>query len=196
MSYILDALKKSDEERRREQGPTLQTVYRRRPQSQRSSWPLIVMTAVLVMLAAGVGVYLGYLGLWQQTEQLPKAPLTANQPHFAGQTPLDESRAGEQATALTSQTAPKKPLAPISESLTVLPYAQLPDQARNALPAMAFSFHVYSDNPARRTIIINGRRVKEGAEVEAGLRLLEITQSGVIFSWRGYAFSIDVVEAW
>ena len=68
---------------------------------------------------------------------------------------------------------------------------------RAEVPGLTFSFHVYSDTPVRRTIIINGRRVREGEWVEKQLLLEEITPKGVILIWNGlHRFSIDVVDGW
>ncbi len=56
---------------------------------------------------------------------------------------------------------------------------------------------MYSANVDRRTIIINKRRVKEGAVVSEGLTLIEITEKGVVLDWKKrYRFMIDVVENW
>jgi general secretion pathway protein B len=73
---------------------------------------------------------------------------------------------------------------------------ELPDDVRNNLPAMTFSFHVYSTNPQQRTIIINNRRMREGEEISAGVQLQEITEDGVILGYQQYRVHISVLSGW
>jgi len=73
---------------------------------------------------------------------------------------------------------------------------ELPDEVRNNLPAMTFSFHVYSLNPQQRTIIINNRRMREGDEVSAGVQLQEITEDGVILGYEQHRIHISVLSGW
>ena len=61
---------------------------------------------------------------------------------------------------------------------------------------MTYSFHVYSDNPEDRTIIINGRRMREGGRVATGLRLEEITEQGVVLDFEGDLIYVPVVDGW
>ena len=89
-----------------------------------------------------------------------------------------------------SQTAPTEPKAPLKE------IADLPQAVRNELPAMTFSFHVYSPDPQKRTIIINNRRLREGDEVGTGVDLQEITEDGVILAIPGYRVHVGVLAAW
>jgi general secretion pathway protein B len=73
---------------------------------------------------------------------------------------------------------------------------ELPDDVRNNLPAMTFSFHVYSENPQQRTIIINNRRMREGDEVSAGLQLQQITDDGVVLLFTAHRIHIGVLSGW
>jgi general secretion pathway protein B len=73
---------------------------------------------------------------------------------------------------------------------------ELPEEVRNNLPAMTFSFHVYSANPQQRTIIINNRRMREGEEVNAGLVLQQITEDGVILQYLQHRIHISVLSGW
>ncbi|NND40125.1 MAG: general secretion pathway protein GspB, partial [Pseudomonadales bacterium] len=73
---------------------------------------------------------------------------------------------------------------------------ELPADYQSTVPDLKFSFHVYSPNPDKRTIIINGRRVREGQMVTSQMRLRVITDTGVICHYRGRFFHVDVVEKW
>ena len=61
---------------------------------------------------------------------------------------------------------------------------------------MAFSFHVYASDPARRTIIINGRRLREGQPINGETRLQHITADGVIVEFRNYRIALPVINQW
>lgn len=104
------------------------------------------------------------------------------------------SRAGQDYTttvpAITDADAELPPMHLIKE------FWELPADYQSTVPDMEYSFHVFSKDPARRTIIINGRTIKEGQMVASGLKLRVITETGVIFHYRDRFFHVDVVEKW
>lgn len=191
MSYILDALKKSQQERQQQQGPTLQTLQSHPPPMSRQTnpWPwLFALTLVLVLAAAG------YL-YWQQS--LGMVPAAE---------PVVSSKAADQTDSTRAVSEPRLADEPatvaVSEAATVTPpplqeMYQLPDPVQQQMPALTFSFHVYSTTPERRTIIINGQRLREGASISGDLTLEEITEQGVILNWKNrHRVFISVVENW
>jgi general secretion pathway protein B len=82
--------------------------------------------------------------------------------------------------------APPQPEPP-AEPRT-LSYAELPPAIQRELPKMAVSMHMYSGKPANRMASVNDKTIREGDELSPGLKLLEITPDGMIFSYRGYRF--------
>ena len=72
----------------------------------------------------------------------------------------------------------------------------MPADYQSTVPDLKFSFHVYSKNPDKRTIIINGRRMREGQMITSQLKLRVITETGVICHFKGRFFHVDVVEKW
>lgn len=204
MSYILDALKKSDQERQQGAGPSLQTIHRPHHRSTERGWLYILSILVLVLILALIGLSAWYLievndrkiALPAPNAEVIKEPqplkLNTLSGNSQGHTRENSNLVLSSDTSISS--APAHPSAPNNQ--VVIPFSELPLRVRNAIPSMTFSFHVYSDNPERRTIIINGRRVKQGAAIDNQLMLNEITPNGVIFSWQDYQFSIPVVEAW
>jgi general secretion pathway protein B len=82
------------------------------------------------------------------------------------------------------------------ENLRIEEVDELPEDVRNNLPAMTFSFHVFSSTPQQRTIIINNRRMREGDEVSAGLVLQQITEDGVILLFERHRIHISVLSGW
>lgn len=190
MSYILDALKKSDQERQQKNGPDIQTVHKPHLLTrQNQSFSLIMIIAIIFFVIIVIG--LGWLYL------MPDKILSIS---VASSPELPPAPIKEPTNILTPVTEPALPRT--SPVQTVAPdvvqeFWELPDPVQQAIPAMTFSFHVYSDNPVRRTIIINKQRMREGGLIADDLQLEEITEQGVIFNWKQrYRFSINVVDSW
>ena len=215
MSLILDALKKSEQERRRDKGPDLQTIHQpvvtRVP--RRSSGAIWGGLVLLVNAAA--------LGYWWQ--QRPPAPTNvAPAPAAAAPAPVAAPPAAAAPEAAPAPAAAGAALpapgtatvASDAEFTHITPGAgtagadiaatemrieevdELPEDVRNNLPAMTFSFHVYSSTPQQRTIIINNRRMREGEEISSGLVLQQITEDGVILLFAGHRIHISVLSGW
>jgi general secretion pathway protein B len=56
---------------------------------------------------------------------------------------------------------------------------------RAALPPLQLSMHVFSDDPARRFVIVDDKRLTEGALVAPGLVVEQIRRDGAVLSWDG-----------
>jgi len=212
MSLILEALKRSEQERRRERGPDLQTIHQplpgRAPTRSRLGW------WVSALVLANIGVLVGWW--WQQQARLPQpaaqpaqdqavsAPKPAPPPETAVAVAKPEPAATRTPAANSefTQVTPRHPPAgPVSGSVAarrdpIREIAELPERVRKDLPAMTFSFHVYSSDPQKRTIIINNRRFREGDEVSDGVLLQEITEDGVILAIPDYRVHIGVLAGW
>lgn len=79
---------------------------------------------------------------------------------------------------------------------TILRISQLPDSVQRVLPDLTYSGHLYSSNPARRKLVINGRSMNEGEWVTDNLQLDEITIDGAIFSYKEYYYQIELLRNW
>lgn len=73
---------------------------------------------------------------------------------------------------------------------------ELPASMQRRVPDMSFSSHMYSSEPRFRSIIINGKRLKEGHYLSDEIRVQEITDKGVILSLDGTPFEVDVLGQW
>ena len=73
---------------------------------------------------------------------------------------------------------------------------ELSANQRQNIPDMTFSSHMYSSLPKYRSIIINGKRLKEGQFFNSELQVREITESGVIMSQENTLFQVDVLGRW
>jgi general secretion pathway protein B len=59
-----------------------------------------------------------------------------------------------------------------------------------------FSTHVFADDPQLRAVTLDGRRLTEGDLISPGMRLLEITESGVVLDVNGERVVFDVLQDW
>ena len=108
MSFILDALKKSDKERQQRATPALQSVYAApepRPVNRRM-WPSLLVLALLI----NAGLLVWWLQPWRNPTPSTPAQETRGQeaPAPAG-TPVAKAPAGEQLAAASSIKTPPPP---------------------------------------------------------------------------------------
>ena len=222
MSLILDALKKSEQERRRERGPDLQTIHQATPATVRAhgtKWRW------LLLLAAINGAAFGGWWWYQQRSPLVAANVAAidgaaingaaidaaainkNSAPAEVSTPLETSslKNNEAAPTIAARDEPQftriEPRAVAAQprveaNAAIEEFTELAPDVRSALPAMTFSFHVYSTDPLNRTIIINNQRLREGSEVSAGVVLQAITEDGVILTMDHHRIHINVLTGW
>lgn len=218
MSLILDALKKSEQERRRDKGPDLQTIHQPVVIRAPSRSYGVVWGVLLVAVNAAALAY------WWQQRATP-VPAIAALPAAApvATAPVSAAPAGTaSATPAATSLAPAATSGPVpgavvagdaeyahitpgdnsvgasiaAETLRIEEVDELPEEVRNNLPAMTFSFHVFSSTPQQRTIIINNRRLREGEEVSAGLMLQQITEDGVVLLFERHRIHISVLSGW
>jgi general secretion pathway protein B len=69
---------------------------------------------------------------------------------------------------------------------------ELPAAVRSSLPEFRISGHAYSPDAHTRVARINEKILQEGQELSPGLRLEEIIPHGVVFSYQGYRFRVDL----
>lgn len=249
MSYILEALRKSDQQRNRGATPTLfggqeAMVVRRRPAN--------ILYGVIAIALIGAGIAIGVLRPWQTSRSemadrpaiVVRAPVAtpsavAPAPEVA---PPTQSAPPEAITPVPPAPVPEvavapkpKPIArpkrradrpvrktetavadnpktdavpqsrselPAEEAANVEPsataaanaepvstMAELPASIRGELPAIKITVHAYSGKRAARLVGYDNRILREGDYLVPGLKLEEITQDGMILSYKGYRFS-------
>lgn len=197
MSYILDALKKSDQQRQRGATPTLPPAQATMAAPRQSS---SVFYGVLAAVLLCAGIAIGWLHPWQ-AEQPAHAtePFAANPPiPNAGQTPLTPRPAqfAEQKLPAPSPApavqaiSPREPANPAAaeQEQRVMPFSGLPLAIQQEIPEIKIQLHSYSSKSINSIVSINSRMLKEGDSLVPGLRLEQITPDGVILSYKGYRF--------
>ncbi|MDB5967899.1 MAG: hypothetical protein JWQ90_349 [Hydrocarboniphaga sp.] len=65
------------------------------------------------------------------------------------------------------------------------PLLEMPPAYRADFPALTVEVHVWDSDPAKRFVLVNGRRYSEGETLAQGPRLAEIAQDGLVLEYRG-----------
>lgn len=85
--------------------------------------------------------------------------------------------------------APAAEIPPVESPASVLPTIfELDYPIRLALPKMLVSMYVYNSNPEFRFLIVNGKKVRQGEQVEASVTFAEIRRDGVECEYQGTRF--------
>lgn len=207
MSFILDALRKSEHQRQRQAGPYVAQA----PMGRRSTQAPMVLVIVAALLVVNLVVLILFL-LRDDTPTVVEAPAQSAAPSVPTIAPQPEPTpamgAPEVAMAPPPQPvqqvqappgmsfdapplreAPEPPPASLlPEPETPLPVAMLPPQATAGLPPLTLELHVYSPDPTQRAVFINGRRYLEGDTLNEGAELVSISSEGAVLSYRGQRF--------
>ena len=207
MSYILDALKKSDQERKQGDVPNLQTVHLAVLPEQKSQWPMYTLILFLLMsLAFVIGILISEkneLSLMPENtnEQLPAATVqieekVVEEKKLVSAEPEAISKQ-EQAiiSTLSTREEPSKPIRD-SEVDEIAHLHELHDYQQQLIPEMSFAGHVYSSVASSRSVIINGRVMSEGESLMEGMTVEKITSNGVVFRFNELLFRVDVLQDW
>ena len=214
MSFILDALKKSENSRLRQDHPAIfdaQAAAVRRQGLPRWGIALMVLLGLNLLILA--------YALWRPSE--PPAAVPTVQPesttasaaaHTAAapaQSRPAQSRPALSAPALAappSATSTRPMAAPPSVARRSTPPAfpvsseespTLPSRddllaAGAAIPEANLNMHVYDASPALRFVLLNGQRLREGEVSREGLRVEQILPSGVLLSAGGTSFMLSI----
>ncbi len=210
MSYILDALKKSEQERGRGSVPSVQTIHSASLDYQserRQFWPYVLFAAIALNLAA----LLFFIFSEQEkdsavatqdntiSESIALVPekITGQNPQMAEPVIQQETKTITQSPPVKNTEYKPTPAAERPAHTTdVVAMYDLPLSIRQQIPVMVFSAHVYSSNAKQRSIVINNRFMEEGEELVDGLVITEITSDGIIFDYLGYQVSANVITNW
>jgi general secretion pathway protein B len=243
MSFILDALKKSEAERNRNSGPTLLEFRPARPRPRLPWWAIVIAVALLANL--GVLAYALLRSPPQVAVTLPAAaapvapsaapaatgpapqaalPPAATSPvaptaDAAGTTSYPGAAAPAGPGAMTAgggvlpdPALARTPLPPPGidpDDLPAVAPRSPPPSARPAagselglptmadltgagvrLPELRLALHAWDPVPASRYVLLNGTRMREGEVTPDGLKVEQVTESGVVLEWRGRRFTL------
>lgn len=207
MSLILEALRKSEAERRRDSAPDVALELPPAPvRSARAApawlWPLLAATVALAVLGSWWGANRiarsEAAAASTPASREPQAPspedagLPRIVPHAAPAATTAPSRPQATQPAVAIETpAPPPEAAPVARATpafaapaTAIASAApapspAPDIAATALPPVKLSMHMWDADPARRFVILDGQRMGEG-DRSGGLSVIAIDRTGVV----------------
>jgi hypothetical protein len=166
MSYILDALNKSEKERARRKLPGIDAL-REDQKPARSNVRYLLLGLIVLVVANSLGVYF-YFGAKETPESIA-------QPELAP-------------VSAISRMPPEEP--------PIVDLAELPLEIRERLPSVEVTAHIYASDPALRMVKINGYNQREGDWLAQDHQLIEITETGLVLQWIDRRYRMDVVEEW
>lgn len=214
MSLILEALRKSEAERRRGEMPDLRAELpppaATKPAGLRKALPWIV-----VVVALGIALLFALKLVSRDTTSAASTPTAAAttpapaesvrlQPRAAVAQPAPTPRIVEREPpkpqpapqAATPNPPPEPapqpvPAAEIPPSPPPAPATDtettvnaLPADLRKALPPLQLSMHMWDPDPAKRFVILDGERYSEGDSI-GPMQIRRIDAKGVLFDWQG-----------
>lgn len=182
MSFILDALRKSESERRREAAPSLAHVPPAAPRHHAPPWVWIVMGALA----------LGMLGLaalwWRSADNASRAAVDAARTAPDSELPL----ASEAAPAVSPapSVVPSARPADASADPASLPSIAEARASGLALPELKLQLISYSEDATQRFVFINGFRYRQGERVQNGPLVVSIARDAVVLQQQGRDFRL------
>jgi general secretion pathway protein B len=223
MSYILEALKKADQERTLGSVPDLETPHwgvRRSPRRYRWIWvvaALLLVNGVLLafLLGRGSGDDAPTASASATRQAIPEPVVPVSPVPGAGTTvvtrPRDviqpapaQPRVRPQVVTQTSapvimqEPAPATATAGLTEPVPahaprpgVQLWSDLPLEFRSTFPLPHIDVHVYADQPARRFILVDLQKYREGDTLDSGAVIEKILPQGLQLYYQGTRFEIE-----
>ena len=202
MSFILDALKKSETERQKQNAPGFADVpdATSPPRAPRWLWVLGGLLAINLVVLLGVM-------LKPELNPMTAIPTPAEtipddaQPEASFSEMVEEARKKQPAPVAESTTddipdAESVPVgraasvtrAPEKISQTSATFNDLRANGTIMLPDLHMDIHVYSEHPADRFVFVNMNKYREQGKLTEGPVVKEITPEGVILEHLGNGF--------
>lgn len=211
MSFILDALRKSENERQQQATPGIADVRYQRTSSSKGKW-LLLVAAVLAVNAALIAALLlretdepEPVRVVRESTVPPAAQAPARRP---AQVPVlrDDVRslaaemeiaspalAPAPAAAVRPAAPPSSPAPAAASGVTdgVPSMQQLVLDGRLEITPLRLDIHVYGKQSSERFVFINMAKYRQGESLKEGPVVDEITPNGVVLSYRGERFSLN-----
>ncbi|WP_303909281.1 general secretion pathway protein GspB [Thiohalomonas denitrificans] len=218
MSYILEALNKSQREHARGSVPTLQGQAPPARPSVRRIGPLVSALLLGAVMSLSIA---GYLVRWQDSGTVALSSLSASgsgvirsgssgsdsQPVRTVEHPAVPVRKPEPLPV--AGTVPARPLEqkagqhgnlepPVAERPEPVrqppakAWSELPVDIRRTIGNLVLNIHVYSERPEKRFVFINQRQYGEGDVLKEGPTLEVINPAGLVLAFREERFRIDM----
>jgi general secretion pathway protein B len=186
VSFILDALRKSESERRRDATPGLAHLPAAAARSHAPPWVWVVMSILAVGLIGLAALW------WQSTQTAPRSGDEAPQARTESTPPAPE-RSSVQPRAEAPSVAPPDRTTNSVQSESRADAHNLPTVAEArasgvALPELSLQLISYSEDASQRFVFINGFRYGQGQRVQNGPLIVSISADSVVLQQQGRDF--------
>lgn len=199
MSFILDALRKSEHERQRNRAPSIADMQVPQKKSRRSLW--LPLVALLAGLNLALLAMLWFVGNRTENETTPvaqtpitrapapqmPAPATADNRNLSAELPAPPT----DKPARFASISPPSPEPSASTDMTaaadsrMLTVTEAMLDGSLSIPPLRLELHVYDSDPANRLVFINTSRYAEGERISEGPTVSAINEQGVILNYQG-----------
>jgi general secretion pathway protein B len=207
MSFILDALRKSETERQQQSGGEFSSVPTSSGESQPHKWLWMLALLLLVNIVVLLGILLRPDTTPEPRTPVDPAPAEAvpAEPEAVPQETVAEPSFEDRVTQVKQNQPPPDPVAediaaPAAGNTAPAIVTPPPGQRRlltldelrlagsTQLPELHLDIHVYADAPAERFVFINMNKHREGSRLDEGPVVSEITPEGVVLQHQGRTF--------
>ncbi|RJQ55186.1 MAG: hypothetical protein C4526_04110 [Nitrospiraceae bacterium] len=210
MSFILEALKKLEQKKKRGSVPDIMTVHMPEPHKplKRPVWFYLVLAALVL----NAGILASLLRppipvVEKQNKQEMKESATPPIPPLVrvgeevvapAKTAVkpDSSKKQNRQAKTQGRAANRKEVMQHDnnkkEQQDVPELSRLPQTVQGEISPLKVFGHVYSDSPATRMVNINGNVFREGDKINEKIMIDEITENSVVFNYNGLRFIIRV----
>jgi general secretion pathway protein B len=202
MSFILDALKKSEAERQRQNAPGFANVPDARARKSPHKWIWLVALLLGINLAALLGVlYMANRGPEAIVATTPVAAGNNQQSaatfsEIVAEAKRTQPAADAETTTPESASAGSTPVAgpaaaaslPSAVSESYDTFDDLQTRGALSLPDLHLDIHVFSGEPADRFVFINMTKYRENSKLSEGPVIKQITADGVVLEYQGTDF--------
>ena len=196
MSFILDALKKSETERQQQSGAEFPSVPSSSGEPQSFKWLWLLGLLLLVNIVVLLGILMRpdkTPAVPAATREVPGAQAQTLEPSFEEKIAAakeNQAAAPVAAPAVTDTNSRRVLSAPVSRAPAerVLTIDEVRVNGTLQITDLHLDIHVYSDDPAERFVFINMTKHREQSTLDEGPVVVEITPDGVILEHQGTTF--------
>lgn len=205
VSYILEALKKSEQERKMvsqsvqseiENEPVCVGAPVTQPIEAEAKWSLMAVYLALFILLVLILLKLFYPTMSKVDHKFEGSNL---QPADMYERKSNNHELKVRVKSISSaeyKNDVKRKSASVRQEKKLIAIEQAPNRLLAAMPALKISSHIYSTQANRRSIVVNGQRMMEGDFVATDMQILEITDQGMVVSAEDWALKISRSRGW
>ncbi len=204
MSLILEALKKAERQHKLGEVPGLgaQPVNPTPTGLRGLGWLMLILLAVVML---GLGLYLGGFRLTVPEEAVssrlseeplrsasgitPEPPLPMP-PETAPPQPARPAQTPPPVSAAALESPPPPPPKPVR--IPARPLSEMPSGFVSNLPPLNIDIHSYDPRAAKRYVLINMEKYREGDYLAEGPQLIEILPDGAVLEYLGERFILPI----